>query len=677
MLLSLDELGKVGRSKSLCAETRSFIAGWANGQADSWFNRLAHTDAKSLVAWDILTASERAKKLRATQQLLGHGRCFLESVGVRPDGTPAPEVMSEEDVASLCLALVSASVAKGHGFVSGGVVVEDPGHKLLAALSAAPGAYERRKAAQGSQGGVIDAHAVGSRHMVDMIRWTSLDGVVDTTDDTGPLKFPCVAGRCLGTHGVVKHYPIELELCKICGGAPDPDYADRLLTDQARRRVKTQVRSAYDVFAAEWEKELGDLPLREVDIDHGEGAVFAQTLSEEVMSKRLRDDRKVAEAPQRRNATAEEWRGYSPEDRVLFEHAAAARLADAEAGRAEAHTTEDVKALLRVRDVDTAAGVPNWWVGKPGKLGPYAQFGYDFGTRPLLTTAGGWVAPTIVFGKAPICPGNDDGWAQATLVVWEIDVEGAISVDSPAAAAMIQSVNPDGLRRPPSRSMNDLSLTARSTQIAEQQEQQQEERESQVNVLAVDNILGVPQHVRYVAEKMRLTEQQRWVPVGPCRSTEQRPDREWVRKLRDARAKYGLDPDRDMVAHAHELRAAVGAQISQLESELVAVASADHDSTEVTSTQAALVDQLLAAKQQLRASNEFLSQGCRCWLAYWHCDRAVKELEAWCTGRSEVGAQMARLLRRELLQSLSSNTSHAEGTEGHENASYTTTQKIH
>lgn len=664
MLLSQGELGKVGRSKSLCAETRAFVAGWADGRADSWFNQLVHTDAKSLVAWDILTASERAKKLRATQQHLGHGRCFLEGATVRGDGTPVSKLMSEEDVASLCLALVSASVAKGHGFVTGSVVVEDPGHKLLAALSTAPGAYERHKTVQGSQGSVVDAHAVGSPHMLDMIRWTSLYGVVDTTDDTGPLKFPCVAGRCLGTHGVVKHYPIELELCKICGAAPDPDYADRLLTGQARRRVKTQVRSAYDVFAAAWEKKNGDLPLREVDNNQGDDAAFAQTISEEVMSRRLREDRKVAEAPQRRNATAEEWRGYSPEDRALFEHAAAAALADAEAGRAPAHTTEDVKALLRVRDVDTGAGVSSWWVGVPGELGPYAQFGYDFGSRPLLATAGGWVSPTIVFGKAPISPGNDDGWAQATLIVWEIDVEGAISVDSPAAVTMIQSVNPDGLRRAPSRGVDGLSLTARS-QMAEEHgncQQKGAEAESQVNVLALDNTLGIPQHVRYVAEQARLTEQQRWVPVGPCRSTEQRPDSEWVRKLRDARARYGLDPDRDMVAHAHELRASVSAQISQLETELATVASADQDSIHVTISQAALVDQLLAAKQQLQASNDFLSQGCRCWMAYWHCDRAVKELEEWCAGRSEAGAQLARSLRRELLESLSSNTCQTKQT---------------
>eukprot|EP01043_Picozoa_sp_COSAG02_P012692 COSAG02_NODE_494_length_21161_cov_48.367534_3_plen_674_part_00 len=664
MLLSQSELGKVGRSKALCAKTRAFVADWTDGHVDSWFNQLVHTDAKSLVAWDILTASERAKKLRTTQQLLGHGRCFLEGATVRCDGTPVPKLLSEEDVASLCLALVSASVAKGHGFVSGSVVVEDPGHKLLAALSTAPGAYERHKTVQGSQGGVVDAHAVGSPHMLDMIRWTSLHGVVDTTDDTGPLKFPCAAGQCLGTLGVVKNYPIELEPCKICGAAPDPDYADRLLTKQARSRVKTQVRSAYDVFAAEWEKELGDLPLREVDNNQGDDAVFTQTISEEVMSRRLREDRKVAEAPQRRNATAEEWRGYSPEDRALFEHAAAAALADAEAGRAPTHTTEDVKALLRVRDVDLGAEVSSWWVGAPGELGPYAQFGYDFGSRPLLATAGGWVSPTIVFGKAPIYPGNDDGWAQATLVVWEIDVEGAISVDNPTAVAMIQSANPakNGLRRPPSRGADSLSLAARSQMVEEhancelrQRQQNGEETGSQVNVLALDNILGVPQHVRYIAEQARLAEQQRWVPVGPCRSTEQRPDSEWVRKLRDARAKYGLDPDRDMVAHAHELRAAVGAQISQLETELATVASADQDSTEVTSSQATLVDQLLAAKQQLQASNDFLSQGCRCWMAYWHCDRAVKELEEWCTGRSEVGAQLARSLRRELLESLSSD----------------------
>ena len=665
VLLSQNELSKVGRSKKLCAATRSFVAGWANGKIDSWFNRLAHTDAKGLLAWEVLTASERAKKLRATQQLLSQGRCFAQGAVVQADGTPVPKSMSEEDVASLCLALVSASVAKGHGFVSGCVVVEDPGHKLLAALSAAPGAYERRKAVRGSRSGMVDARFVGSCHMVDLIRWTSLAGVVDTTDGTRALKFPCVVGRCLGTHAVAKHYPIELEPCAICGSAPGPGYADSLLTDQAKRRVKPQVRSAYDVFAAAWEKQLGDLPLREVDVDRHEHAVYAQSLSEEVMLRRLREDRKLAEAPQRRNAAAEEWRGYSPEDRVLFEHAAVARLADAEAGRAEEHSTEDVKALLRVRDVDTASGVASWWVGTPGDPAPYAQFGYDFGTRPLLVTTGGWVAPTLVFGKAPICPGNDDGWEQATLVVWETDAESAVSVDNPAAVALIQGVNPDGLRRPPSRDGLPVTAVAHSSLTGEeggaqwqlQQWQHPQERETKVNVLALDNFLGVPQHVRYATERARLLEQQRWVPVGPCRSAEQRPDSEWVRKLRNARAKYGLDPDRDMVAHAHELRATVSAQVLRLESELGAVASTDQDSTVVTETQAALVDRLLAAKQQLQASNDFLAQGCRCWMAYWHCNRAVKELEVWCAGRSEEGAQLARSLRRELLGSLSSKSS--------------------
>ena len=512
---------------------------------------------------------------------------------------------------------------------------------------------------------MVDARFVGSCHMVDLIRWTSLAGVVDTTDGARALKFPCVVGRCLGTHAVAKHYPIELEPCAICGSAPGPGYADSLLTDQAKRRVKPQVRSAYDVFAAAWEKQLGDLPLREVDVDRHEHAVYAQSLSEEVMLRRLREDRKLAEAPQRRNAAAEEWRGYSPEDRVLFEHAAAARLADAEAGRAEEHSTEDVKALLRVRDVDTASGVASWWVGTPGDPAPYAQFGYDFGTRPLLVTTGGWVAPTLVFGKAPICPGNDDGWEQATLVVWETDAESAVSVDNPAAVALIQGVNPDGLRRPPSRDGLPVTAVAHSSLTGEeggaqwqlQQWQHPQERETKVNVLALDNFLGVPQHVRYATERARLLEQQRWVPVGPCRSAEQRPDSEWVRKLRNARAKYGLDPDRDMVAHAHELRATVSAQVLRLESELGAVASTDQDSTVVTETQAALVDRLLAAKQQLQASNDFLAQGCRCWMAYWHCNRAVKELEVWCAGRSEEGAQLARSLRRELLGSLSSKSS--------------------
>lgn len=663
VLLSQTELDKVGRSKALCSATRSFVAGWADGKIDSWFNRLAHTDAKGLLAWEVLTASERAKKLRATQQLLGQGRCFAQGAVDRADGTPVPKSMSEEDVASLCLALVSASVAKGHGFVSGCVVVEDPGHKLLAALSVAPGAYERRKAVRGSRSGMVDARSIGSCHMVDLIRWTSLAGVVDTTDGTRALKFPCAVGRCLGTHDIAKHYPIELEPCAICGAAPAPGYADRLLTDQAKRRVKTQVRSAYDVFAAAWEKELGDLPLREVDVDRHEHAVYAQSLSEEVMLRRLREDRKLAEAPQRRNAAAEEWRGYCPEDRLLFEHAAAARLADAEAGRAEEHSTEDVKALLRVRDVDTASGVASWWVGTPGDPAPYAQFGYDFRTRPLLATTGGWVAPTLVFGKAPICPGNDDGWAQATLVVWETDVEGAVSVDNPAAVALVQGVNPV---HSPSRDGLSATVVAHSSPTGEeagakwqlqQWQRQEEERENKVNVLALDKLLGVPQHVRYAAERERLTEQQRWVPVGPCRSAEQQPDSEWVRKLRNARARYGLDPDRDMVAHAHELRATVAAQVLRLESELGAVASADQDSTVVTETQAAIVDQLLAAKQQLQASNDFLAQGCRCWMAHWHCDRAVKELEVWCAGRSEAGAQLARSLRRELLESLSYNPS--------------------
>eukprot|EP01046_Picozoa_sp_COSAG06_P010079 COSAG06_NODE_542_length_14469_cov_39.223591_13_plen_748_part_00 len=668
VLLSKADLGKVGRSKSLCTETRAFIAGWADGQVDSWVNRLAHTDAKALLAWDVLTAAARAEKLRATQRFLSHGRCLAEGASVRPDGTAVPASASEEDVASLCLALMSASVAKGHGFVSGSVVVEDSGHKLLAALSTAPGAYERRETERGTRGGAVDARAVGSSHLVDMIRWTSLDGVVDTTDDTGPLKFPCErfprGKRCLGVHDITTQYPIELEVCSICGGAPAPDYADRLLTEQAQRRAKTQVRSAYDVFAAAWEATRGDLPLRDADDGRGEHAAYAQSLAEEVLSRRLKEDRKLAEAAQRRNAAAEEWRGITPEERILYEHAATAAAADAEAGRGPAHSAEDVKALLRIRDTDAAAGVADWFVGKPGDPKPYMQFGYDFAERPLLSTVGGWVAPTLVFGKAPIYPGNDDGWAQATLIVWEIDFESGVTVDNQAAIALIQDVNPDRLRRPPSRGGDEPSLVATGAEEQLQLQSQageHEHEESQVNTLALDNALGVPQHVRYATEEQRLGEQQRWVPVGPCRSAEQRPRGDWVRALRDARAQYGLDPDRDAVAHAHELRAAVGAEVLRLEAELGAVASRDRDSTVVTSEQESLVDQLVAARQQLQASNDFLAQGCRCWSSHWQCHRAVKELEDWCTGRSEEGLVLARVLRRELLQSL------ALGDENREN----------
>ena len=667
VLLSQADLWKVGKSKAVCADTRAFIAGWADSGVDSWANEMAHTGGKTLAGWDVLTAAKRAEMLRGMQRSLSEGRCLAEGAAMRLDGTEIPPLASEADVAALCLTLIAASVAKGHGFVCGSCVVEDPGHKLLAVLSKAPGAYERRESLRGDRDGAVDQRAVGSAHLVDIIRWTALVGAVDTTDAAKtPLKFMCEKRNCLGVHEITQHYPIELAVCSVCGAPAALDYGDRKLTAEARRRVQTDVRSAYDAFAMRWEEHRGDEPLRDAD---RHGAVWASSAADEVLALRLAGDRRLAEAAQRRNVAAEEWRSVTPEERVLFEHEATAAAADAAAGRAPAHSADDVKALLRTRDIDEQASVAEWFRGKAGDPAPYAQLGYDFATRPLLATRGGWVAPTLVFGKAPIYPGNAEGWKQATLLVWETDVEGGVAVDSAAAASLIQETNPDRLLRPPSRG-TDVSPRA---SLADSQErrgkgelvagrgrgavavaEEDGNQKQQVNTLALDQALGVPQHERYAAEQERLQDQDRWVPVGPCRSAEQRPSAEWVRELRRARAHFGLDPGPAEIAHAHELRALLGAELTRLELELGKIASWDSQSTVVTTDQDALVDRYRGVKEQLQASHDFLERGCRCLFfpaAHWQCDRAALELEEWCRGRSSEGERAAQSLRRELLAS--------------------------
>ena len=200
VVLSHEDLWRVGRSKAVCQSTREFIGSWAEGRTDCWANALCHTGARDLQAWGVLTAAARAEKLRGMQHSLQRGRCLALGAAAeaerdaarsgRPLGPKPPSprlVLEEEDVASLCLALLAAAVAKGHGFVSGSVVLEDPGHVLLSALSRAPATYERSETRRGSRArpaeAAIDARSLGSAHMLDMVRWASLVGVVDHEND--------------------------------------------------------------------------------------------------------------------------------------------------------------------------------------------------------------------------------------------------------------------------------------------------------------------------------------------------------------------------------------------------------------------------------------------------------------------------------------------------------------
>jgi hypothetical protein len=124
VLLSREELQRVGRSKALCQGTRNFIAQWTDGAAASWFNTESHTGSRELQAWPMLTQAARAEKLAGLQKTLGRGRAALEAVAA------GEAALGEADVAALCLALVAASVDKNQGFVVGTFVVEDPGQQV-------------------------------------------------------------------------------------------------------------------------------------------------------------------------------------------------------------------------------------------------------------------------------------------------------------------------------------------------------------------------------------------------------------------------------------------------------------------------------------------------------------------------------------------------------------------
>ena len=143
VILGQRDLQLVGRSKLVCEATRSFVAGWCDGQVGSWFNEICWTRTGDITNWTVQTHTQRAKILSRLQNVLRCGRQLLL-------GAPEEQHnIDEQGMAALCLALLAAAVAKGHQCVHGTYVVEDPGHVLLQRIACQKGAVEEAHATQG------------------------------------------------------------------------------------------------------------------------------------------------------------------------------------------------------------------------------------------------------------------------------------------------------------------------------------------------------------------------------------------------------------------------------------------------------------------------------------------------------------------------------------------------
>jgi hypothetical protein len=100
---------------------------------------------------------------------------------------------SSEDARCVCKYFLHCAVAKGHGFVQGSFVVEDPELRLLHAMKAIPSSYSRSSSLIKYQeqlnraGAMFGKHIsplfmkIGSSHLGELIEWTAEKSTVDGT----------------------------------------------------------------------------------------------------------------------------------------------------------------------------------------------------------------------------------------------------------------------------------------------------------------------------------------------------------------------------------------------------------------------------------------------------------------------------------------------------------------